>query len=273
MNVNYGDKCKVDSDCPTNVCETVYDQNKNPKGRFCLDTSSKAGRVCESNSDCESGECKKFYDDNSHFVEKRCTPAGEIKKDDTMFFKDTKTPYGLVNDQYRDKLFSGEGAGGSMGGGMSPGPIAKFISYLAEAIVTFIKMIVTLLYSIWKLIFSLVSAALLSKVKGDMIFGIMTRKNKNGYCASFWFLRALITILLPPFGVFLARGINGIKYIIICSIFTAAFYFPGLIYAFIVMGNSRTAENERRFIAMKKGKMPANYKEEESPVNTFMKSN
>jgi len=272
MNVNYGEKCKVDSDCPTNVCETVYDQNQNPKGRFCLDTSSKNGRICKSNSDCESGECKKIYDENSHFVEKRCTPAGEIKADDTMFFKDSKTPYGLINDQYRDKLFSANGPAGSMGG-MKPGPIAKFISYLAEAVVTFIKSIVILLYTIWKLIFRLVSLALLSKVKGDMVFGLMTKKHSNGYCAGLWFIRSLITILLPPFGVFLARGINGIKYIIICSIFTAAFYFPGLIYAFIVMGNSRTAEHERKYIAMKRGERPANFIQKDSPVQAFMKSN
>lgn len=270
MNVNYGDKCKVDSDCATNVCETVYDQNQNPKGRFCLDTSSKAGRICQSNSDCESGECNKIYDENSHFIEKRCTPAGEIKSDDTMFFKDSKTPYGLINDQYRDKLFNKK-VGGM--GGMTPGPLAKFISYLAEAVVTFLKSIVILLYEIWKLVFTLVSSLLLSKVKGDMIFGLMTRKHSNGYCAGLWFIRSIITILLPPFGVFLARGINGIKYIIICSVFTAAFYFPGLIYAFIVMGNSRTAEHERKYIAMKRGERPANFIQKDSPVQAFMKSN
>ena len=48
MNVSYGDKCKRDSDCSSNVCETVYDQNNRPKGRFCLDTSSKMGRKCDS---------------------------------------------------------------------------------------------------------------------------------------------------------------------------------------------------------------------------------
>ena len=76
MNVNYGDKCKVDSGCQ--IRQQYMTKIKIP--RFYLDTSSKAGRVCESNSDCESGECKKFYDDNSHFVEKRCTITGEIKR-------------------------------------------------------------------------------------------------------------------------------------------------------------------------------------------------
>ena len=47
-------------------------------------------------------------------------PPGNVKSDDSMFFKDSKTIC-LVNDQYRDKLFSEEGAAGSMGG-MSPVP-------------------------------------------------------------------------------------------------------------------------------------------------------
>ena len=67
-----------------------------------------AGRLCQSNSDCESGECKKIYDENLTFCRKRCSP--QVKSDDSMFFKDSKTPFVLVNDQYRDKLFSEEGA-------------------------------------------------------------------------------------------------------------------------------------------------------------------
>ena len=41
--VVYGDPCKIDSDCPTNVCETMYDQAGNPKGRFCVGTESTFG--------------------------------------------------------------------------------------------------------------------------------------------------------------------------------------------------------------------------------------
>ena len=46
----------------------------------------------------------------------------------------------------------------------------------------------------------------------------------------------------------MARGFNGIKYVLICCVLTAIFYFPGLIYAFIVMGNSKTSEDEATII-------------------------
>ena len=39
-----------------------------------------------------------------HILSKK-DALSEIKADDSMFFKDSKTN-GLVNDQYRDKLFS-----------------------------------------------------------------------------------------------------------------------------------------------------------------------
>ena len=81
-------------------------------------------------------------------------------------------------------------------------------------------------------------------------FGLINNKHKdNGICMSLWVPRTIITILLPPFGVYMARGINGFKYVMICSLLTCVFYFPGLIYAFIVMGNSKTAEeNYKDFI-------------------------
>jgi uncharacterized membrane protein YqaE (UPF0057 family) len=269
MSAIYGDKCKRDSDCSSNVCETVYDQNNNPKGRFCLDTSSKVGRTCEKHADCESGNCKTIYDNEGHVIEQRCTPSSNIEPDNSFIFKDADTSkYGIVNTKFRDKIFKEQKAG----------PLAKFIAYLVEAIVSLIKGILILLFSIWKLIFQIIANIFLGKTKGDLIFGRMSQKytDSNGKCTgrltTLWLPRMIITILLPPFGVFFARGINGIKYILICSVLTCIFYFPGLIYAFIVINNSRTAEQERRYIALKRGKGVVPTKAEEDPIDTFMKS-
>ena len=268
MNVSYGEKCKRDADCPSNVCETVYDQDNNPKGRFCLDSTSKMGRKCSVHADCESGNCKTTFDNEGHVIETRCTASGEIEPDNSYVFKNADTRYGIINSKYRDKLFKTAKAG----------PLAKFIAYVVEAIVSLIKGILLLLYSIWKLIFQLISQLLLGRLKGDIIFGQMSRKytNSNGKCTgkltTLWLPRAVITILLPPFGVFLARGINGIKYIILCSIFTCMFYFPGLIYAFIVIVNSNTYQQERQYISTKRGKGKVPMNEETDPVETFMKT-
>ena len=43
------------------------------------------------------------------------------------------------------------------------------------------------------------------------------------------------TILLPPLGVFMELGISGWINILVCVLLTLAFYFPGLIYALILL--------------------------------------
>ncbi len=243
--VVYGDPCKIDSDCPTNVCETMYDQLGKPKGRFCVGTESQYGRNCNNNKDCESGECLPIYNDDSQMIGKRCKGSGEVERDQSFFFKDRKVKYGLVNDAARDSMFAS----------MEAGPIAKFIAIILEAIIVVIKMIFGLLKDIFMIVFEIIGNIFLGKVKGDMFFGLINNKHKeNGVCMTLWLPRTIITILLPPFGVYMARGLKGFKYVIICSLLTCAFYFPGLIYAFIVMGNSKIAEEESKFIAEKEGK-------------------
>ena len=43
------------------------------------------------------------------------------------------------------------------------------------------------------------------------------------------------TILMPPLGVFMELGLVGWINILICALLTAAFYFPGLIYALMIL--------------------------------------
>jgi len=242
-NVIYGNKCKIDTDCDTNVCETVYDEKDDPKGRFCIQADSAFGRECNTNAECESGECESIYNRDSHLIGKRCTSAGKIERDESMIFKDANMKHGLINDAQRDLIMTKNDAG----------PIAKFIVYLFETIIDMIKSFGSVLWDIFVSIFESFSNLLLGKMRGDLVFGIMSRKHATtGSCVSMWLPRMIITILLPPFGVFMSRGFKGIKYVLICSLLTCAFYFPGLIYAFIVMDNSRIAEDERRHISFKR---------------------
>jgi uncharacterized membrane protein YqaE (UPF0057 family) len=45
----------------------------------------------------------------------------------------------------------------------------------------------------------------------------------------------IATVLCPPVGVFMEYGLTGILNIVICAVLTLAFYFPGLIYALILL--------------------------------------
>ena len=56
----------------------------------------------------------------------------------------------------------------------------------------------------------------------------------------------IITILFPPLGIFFTKGFYGFGKVILCSILTMFFYFPGLIYAYIVMNNSDWLKHENK---------------------------
>ena len=45
----------------------------------------------------------------------------------------------------------------------------------------------------------------------------------------------IATILCPPVGVFMEYGLTGWFQLIICAVLTLVFYFPGLIYALILI--------------------------------------
>ena len=77
-------------------------------------------------------------------------------------------------------------------------------------------------------------------------------KSKKGFCFEYTYLRYFMTIMIPPMGVFLARGISAWYNIIICAFLSLVHYFPGLIYAFIVIHNAPYAN---RYQAMKREKL------------------
>ena len=59
----------------------------------------------------------------------------------------------------------------------------------------------------------------------------LTDKTNSAKGFDLWYIRMLLTILFPPFGIFMSKGLKGMGQILICSALTACFYFPGLIYA------------------------------------------
>jgi uncharacterized membrane protein YqaE (UPF0057 family) len=239
--ITYGKKCKIDSDCDSNICETKYDNLGNSEGRYCISKNKDYGRECETNNDCASGECLYIYDENQHLKNKRCKVSDVKIEEDTksdLFFNNDVMKYGIVNDDYRLLEFQNSKAG----------PIAKFITYFMETIVSIVKLIIMGIINLFFNIVKSVIKAMTSKIKGDIFFGAITNKHrKTGTCFNMWLPRTILTILLPPFGVFMSRGLRGIKYIIISSILTLCFYFPGLIYSFIVMNNSKISEDEYKY--------------------------
>ena len=114
----------------------------------------------------------------------------------------------------------------------------------------------------------------MSNFDSSIFFGEINNNNYNtcdGICdptksrpIDLWYLRVFVTILFPPFGVFLSRGLNGILYIIICCILTCFFYFPGLIYALAVMSVSVPEIDEQK-------KVNKDKKNKDNTINRFKK--
>ncbi len=93
----------------------------------------------------------------------------------------------------------------------------------------------------------------MKNTKHGYLWGSIQKRNYdscNGKCKKnskgidLWYVRTLITILFPPFGVFLAKGFSGMGQILLSCILTACFYFPGLIYSLAVINSSENELNE-----------------------------
>lgn len=243
--IKYGEDCKVNEDCESNVCEMTYDKNNNtPIGRKCLLPNQALGKVCITGNDCASGECKDIFNSNDIYMGSRCAPDNfkydKKEEDPDQLFTDLDSKfeqeYGVINpDQLKQTSQN-----------YNLGAIGKFMLKLTNTILGIISKIFDILKKLFMDMFNLVFRIFLGPNYkssqgpfGGLFFGLIHNKSKrNGKCIKMYWFRTIVTILLPPFGVFMARGIMGFPYILLCSLLTAFLYFPGLIYAFLVINNS-----------------------------------
>ena len=77
--VIYGESCKNDSDCNSNICQYSGAFNE----RKCVIQEPKYGKPCNVNRDCESNRCKKVYDTNANFVGRKCVVINNLNIPET----------------------------------------------------------------------------------------------------------------------------------------------------------------------------------------------
>jgi uncharacterized membrane protein YqaE (UPF0057 family) len=84
-------------------------------------------------------------------------------------------------------------------------------------------------------------------------------KKKTGSCFENTLSRYFVTVMLPPLGVFLSRGISSWYNIVLCGLLCFFKYIPGFIYAIVVMHNAPYANRYRDMKRKKleKSKPPA----------------
>ena len=71
-------------------------------------------------------------------------------------------------------------------------------------------------------------------------------KRFGAFSFDLWYIRSIITVLFPPIGVFMAKGVKGLGQVLICCILTMLFYVPGLIYALIAINGSEIEIMDRK---------------------------
>lgn len=118
------------------------------------------------------------------------------------------------------------------------GPVGLFVAKLIDMIIFTIKKTISFIwYSLTRPTFLFVYDLLFSEFRG-----VFAGKEKDGDCYNSSIFRYTITILVPPVGIFLAKGIYGWPSILISVMLTFYHIFPGIIYALVVTYNSRYAD-------------------------------
>lgn len=99
------------------------------------------------------------------------------------------------------------------------------------------------LYSVFWWMFKKVFTETYKSIAGSVSFGdYLGIQGGTKYCFNLIWYRYLIIVLCPPAGVFMAYGFRGWLQIIICCIASLFYYFPGLVYALIVINRSDVSE-------------------------------
>ena len=138
------------------------------------------------------------------------------------------------------------------------GPLAQFIIFFLQNILyeKILKGLYNQFISVMDDAFTFVQNTFFSDFKG-LLAGKL--KPNKGICFEYTFFRYFMTLMLPPMGIFLSRGISGWYNIIICGLLCFIKYFPGLVYALIVM---QSAPYSKRYQEMKRDKLAKSRAEE-----------
>jgi uncharacterized membrane protein YqaE (UPF0057 family) len=138
------------------------------------------------------------------------------------------------------------------GGLGRPGILTGIIFSLIDSATTFIVKLVVFILQISTFAYDWMNNLIFGNFKG-----ILPSSWTKGKVISLKWFRYTMTLLMPPFGVFLSKGIYGWFNIIICLILTYIHYLAGIIYAIVITVRNRYADQyEKREIAIAEADNP-----------------
>ena len=118
-----------------------------------------------------------------------------------------------------------------------PGPITGIVLSAIDAITGLIIRLSILLLQISSLAFDFTYNLIFGNFNG-----IIPSSLKQGKVVSMKWFRYAMTVLMPPFGVFLNKGIYGWFNILVCMILTYIHYLLGIVYAIVITVRNRYAD-------------------------------
>lgn len=147
-----------------------------------------------------------------------------------------------------------------------PGPITGIVLSALDAITTLLIRLSLLLLQISSLAFDFTHNYIFGNFNG-----IIPSSLKTGKVVSLKWFRYAMTVMMPPFGVFLNKGMYGWFNILVCCILTYINYLLGIIYAFVICMRNRYADQyeDRQMMVALANNPP---KEAQADINALMGS-
>jgi uncharacterized membrane protein YqaE (UPF0057 family) len=118
-----------------------------------------------------------------------------------------------------------------------PGVITGIVLSIIDTLINFVIRFSLLLLQISSLAFDFTYNLIFGNFNG-----IIPSSLKKGKVISMKWFRYFMTVAMPPFGVFLSKGIYGWFNILICMILTYVHYLAGIIYAVVITMRNRYAD-------------------------------
>lgn len=152
--------------------------------------------------------------------------------------------YLLVSKKHWSRKQNIQNGNDKLGGVVGrPGPITGIVITILDGITTLIIKFIVYIFSISSYAFDWVNNMTFGNFKG-----ILPTSLGKGKVISMKFARYIMTVLMPPMGVFLNKGLYGWFNVIVCSIITYINFIAGIIYAFVITSRNRYADQYEEYM-------------------------
>lgn len=179
-----------------------------------------------------------------------------MDKDENLEDEDASKYIYVSTRHYKRKLQVEKDVNSHLTGSITkPGPIGAFMIYIFDIVIEFMARFIISVFSFVETGFNFIMAYTFGNFSG-----LFPNVDKYGTLISYRFFRYIVNILLPPIGVFLAKGLYGWFNIFICFIITYVHYVAGIIYCFVITSHNRYADLYEKTEYEKIAKINENYK-------------